>query len=65
MEKTREKANQIVDDARNKSAILLNQLEEAKKSLTAENASKSVENARLNFKKTLDVMFLLAIRQAV
>ena len=60
MEKTREKANQIVDDARNKSAILLNQLEEAKKSLTAENASKSVENARLNFKKTLDELDNLA-----
>lgn len=60
MEKTREKANQIVDDARNKSAILLNQLEEAKKTLTAENASKSVENARLNFKKTLDELDNLA-----
>ncbi len=54
MEKTRERANQIIDDARNKSAILLNQLEDAKKAITAENASKSIENARLNFKKTFE-----------
>ena len=60
MEKTREKANQIIDDARNKSAVLLNQLEEAKKTITAENAAKSVEAARLNYKKTLNALDELA-----
>ena len=60
MEQTREKANQIIEDARNKSSILLNQLEESKKALTAENAAKSIEAARLNYKKTLDELDNLA-----
>ena len=60
MEQTREKANQIIEDARNKSSILLNQLEESKKALTAENAARSIEAARLNYKKTLDELDNLA-----
>ncbi len=60
MEQTREKASRIIEDARNKSSILLNQLEESKKALTAENAAKSIENARLNYKKTLDELDNLA-----
>lgn len=53
MEQTREKANHIIEDARYKSGLLLNELEEIKKQLNAENAAKLLENARSGYKKTL------------
>lgn len=53
MEQTREKANRIIEDARYKSGLLLNELEEMKKQLNAENAAKLIENARTGYKKTL------------
>ena len=43
MEQTREKANTIIEIARNKSSILLNELEEMKKTLNAENAAKLLD----------------------
>ena len=54
MEQTREKANNIVEIARYKSSLLLNELEEMKKSLNAENASKLLEKARQGYKSTLN-----------
>ena len=53
MEKTRETATNIVESARYKSSLLLNELEELKKNLTAENAAKNAEKARLAFKSTI------------
>ena len=54
MEQTREKANNIIEIARYKSSLLLNELEEMKKSLNAENASKLLEKARQGYKSTLN-----------
>ena len=54
MEQTREKANQIIENARYRSSQLLNELEEMKKQLNAENAAKLAEKARVDFKKTLN-----------
>ena len=53
MEQTREKANTIIEIARNKSSLLLNELEEMKKTLNAENSAKLLDKARQNFKSTL------------
>lgn len=53
MEKTRESANQIIETARYKSSLLLNELEEIKKGLTSENAQSMAERARASFKSTL------------
>ncbi len=53
MEKTRETANQILENARYKSSLLLNELEEMKKELTAKNATEMAENARKAFKSTI------------
>lgn len=53
MEQTREKANSIIENARYKSALLLNELEEAKKALNAENAAKLADKARSAYKNTL------------
>ena len=53
MEQTREKASQIIENARYKSGQLLNELEEMKKVLNAENASKSLEKARADYKNTI------------
>lgn len=53
MEQTREKANSIVEIARYKSSLLLNELEEMKKTLNAENAAKLLEKARIGYKSTL------------
>lgn len=53
MNETREKANQIIENARYRSSQLLNELEEMKKQINAQNAAKLAENARLSFKKTL------------
>lgn len=56
IEKTRKEANDIIEAARYKSSILLNELEELKKSLNAENAAKNAEKARLAYKTTLKEM---------
>lgn len=53
LEQTREKANTIIENARYKSSLLLNELEEIKKAINAENAAKMAEKARANFKNTL------------
>lgn len=54
MEKTRENADRIIENARYKSSLLLNELEEMKKQMNAENAAKLAEKARTDYKKTLD-----------
>ena len=53
MNETREKANQIIESARYKSSLLLNELEEMKKAINAENAAKMAEKARGMYKSTL------------
>ena len=53
MEQTRDTANGIIETARYKSSLLLNELEEMKKNLNAENAAKMVERARAEYKSTL------------
>lgn len=53
MEQTREKANTIIENARYKSSLLLNELEEAKKALNAENAASLAQKARNAYKNTL------------
>ncbi len=53
MEKTRETATNIIESTRYKSSLLLNELEELKKNLTAENAAKLAEKARSAYKSTL------------
>ena len=53
MEKTRETANSIIESARYKSSLLLNELEELKKSLNAQNAAEMAEKARRAYKSTL------------
>lgn len=53
IDKTRETANGIIEAARYKSGLLLNELEELKKSLNAENAASMAEKARAAYKSTL------------
>ncbi|MBR6510349.1 MAG: endonuclease MutS2 [Clostridia bacterium] len=53
MEKTRETASGIIDSTRYKSSLLLNELEELKKKLTAQNAAELAEKARKAYKSTL------------
>ena len=53
MEKTRETANGIIESARYKSSVLLNELEELKKGLTSENAISMAKRARDAFKSTI------------
>lgn len=53
MEQTRDKANSIIEDARYKAGQLLNELEEAKKQINAQNASLLLEQARKDYKSTL------------
>ena len=53
MEKTRETANSIIETARYKSSLLLNELEELKKGITSENAISMAERARNAYKSTL------------
>ena len=53
LNETREKATRILEDTRYKSSILLNELEEMKKQINAENAAKLAEKARLAYKGTL------------
>ena len=52
MEQTREKANTIIENARYKSSLLLNELEEMKKTIDAENAAKFAEKARGSYNST-------------
>ncbi|MGN0493499.1 MAG: endonuclease MutS2 [Acutalibacteraceae bacterium] len=54
MNETRETANRIIENARYKSSQLLNELEEMKKQLNAENAARLAEKARADYKKTLN-----------
>ena len=56
MEQTRQKATAIVEDARNRAAVLLNSLEDMKKQLNSENAAKMLDEARRGYKKTLEQM---------
>ncbi len=53
MNETREKAGQILENARYKSSLLLNELEEMKKQMNAENAGRLAEKARQSYKGTL------------
>ncbi len=53
MDKTRETANQIIETARYKSSLLLNELEELKKGLTAENAADMARKARETYKSVI------------
>ncbi len=54
MEQTRDKANNIVETARYKASLLLNELEEAKKAINAENAAMLLDKAKRGFKATLN-----------
>ena len=56
MQQTREKANTIIENARYKSSLLLNELEEMKKKLNAENSAKMAEKARAMYKSSLKEM---------
>ncbi|MBQ8740185.1 MAG: endonuclease MutS2 [Clostridia bacterium] len=56
MEQAREKATSIVESTRYKSGQLLNELEEMKKALNAENASQNLDRARREYKGTLQQM---------
>ena len=53
IEQAREMAVSIIDDARYKSSLILNELEEIKKKLNAENAVSSLERARADYKKSM------------
>ncbi len=52
MEKTRETANRIIEEARYKSGLLLNELEEKKKQLTSQNAIETAMKAKASYNKT-------------
>ncbi len=52
MQQTREKANTIIENARYKSSLLLNELEEMKKTIDSENAAEFAQRARGNYKNT-------------
>ncbi len=54
IDESRQRANDIVNDARNRSAVLLNELEELKKSLSAENSADTVSKARALYKKSME-----------
>lgn len=56
MEQAREKATSIVESTRYKSGQLLNELEEMKKALNAENAAQNLDRARRDYKGTLQQM---------
>ena len=56
LDKAREQAAIILDKTRNESALLLNELEEIKKGINAQNAAKSIETARSEFKNKLKKM---------
>lgn len=54
MQSTRETANRIVEDARYKSSLILNELEETKKKFNAENSQRALEEARRGYKKGIE-----------
>ena len=56
MEQAREKASAIVESTRYKSSQLLNELEEMKKALNAENAAQNIDKARRDYKSSLGEM---------
>ena len=56
IDKAREQANIIVDKTRAESSRLLGELEDIKKQISAQNASKSIELARSAFKNKLESM---------
>ena len=56
IEQAREKASSIIENTRSKSNILLNELEEAKKQLNAQNAAQNLDMARRNYKSSLQQM---------
>lgn len=56
MNETREKAATIIENARNRSGQLLNELEEMKKQLNAQNVASMLDKARAGYKKTLREM---------
>ncbi len=56
MEQAREKAASIIESTRYKSSQLLNELEEMKKQLNAQNAAQSVDKARRDYKSSLNEM---------
>lgn len=53
MEQTRRQAADIIENARYRSGKLLNELEEMKKQLNAENSAKMLDKARSEYKNTL------------
>lgn len=56
IEQARENAARLVDAARYKSGLLLNQLEDMKKEMTVANASLTLEKARREYKKSLETL---------
>ncbi len=56
MEQAREKAAAIIESTRYKSSQLLNELEEMKKQLNAQNAAQNVDKARRDYKSSLSQM---------
>ncbi len=54
LEKTREDAGRIIENARNRSALLLNELEDMKKQLNAENAAAVAQKARAAYKAAVN-----------
>ena len=56
MEQAREKAASIIESTRYKSGQLLNELEEMKKQLNAQNAAQNVDKARRDYKSSLQQM---------
>ncbi len=56
IEQAREKATTIVESTRYKSNQLLNELEELKKQINAQNATQNVDKARLQYKSSLKDM---------
>ncbi len=53
MEQTRQKANTIIENARYKSSLLLNELEEMKKQMTSQNSAEMAQKARGAYKSAL------------
>ena len=54
MEQTRKTADAILENARAQSSRLLNELEEMKKQMSAENAAKTAQKARESFKRSME-----------
>ncbi len=53
MEQTREKANAIISNARERSAVILNELEEIKKGFNSKTASEMLSRARADYKRSM------------